>query len=249
MNCERWRGQLEPFLDGELSPAETRALDIHLQDCAACSANALSRARLKRAVHVAGRRFVAPPGLRLRVQQQIAQEPHRRWQRAWMPALAGLAAVMALALAASLMGGGSSRPQFQEIADLHTTALASSSRVDVVSSDRHTVKPWFQGKLPFSFNLPELAGTDFTLVGGRAAFVEQQPAAHLVFQSKKHLFSAFILREGPETKSSFGKESAGRQASFSTATWTQDGLRYVVISDASEAQVKALMELLQKAGA
>ena len=75
------------------------------------------------------------------------------------------------------------------MADLHVSDLASANPYDVVSSDRHTVKPWFQGKIPFAFNLPEFAGTEFTLLGGRLVYLHQQPAAQLVVGVGKHRIS------------------------------------------------------------
>ena len=73
------------------------------------------------------------------------------------------------------VGRESARRQrvFSELADLHVSALASATPVDVISTDRHTVKPWFQGRIPFSFNLPELQGSEFTLIGGRVTYLAQ----------------------------------------------------------------------------
>ena len=84
---------------------------------------------------------------------------------------------------------------FSEVADLHVATLASSSPVDVVSTDRHTVKPWFQGRIPFAFNLPELQNTDFTLLGGRVTYLDQVPGAQLIYDIRKHHISVFIFPE------------------------------------------------------
>ena len=87
--------------------------------------------------------------------------------------------------------------ELTEIADLHVTELASTNPVDVVSTDQHTVKPWFAGKLPFSFNIPELQNSDFTLVGGRVAYFQHSPGAQLLFKLRKHQLSVFIFKEEP----------------------------------------------------
>jgi len=84
-----------------------------------------------------------------------------------------------------------------EIVDLHVATLASANPVDVVSGDRHTVKPWFQGKAPFSFNLPEFSGTQFKVVGGKIAYVENHVAAQLLLGSGKHEISVFIAQDRP----------------------------------------------------
>jgi anti-sigma factor RsiW len=73
--------------------------------------------------------------------------------------------------------------------------IASANPVDVVSTDRHTVKPWFAGKIPFTFNLPDLQGSAFTLVGGRVSYLRQSPGAELIFKIRQHQVSVFIFQE------------------------------------------------------
>jgi len=85
---------------------------------------------------------------------------------------------------------------FSEIADLHVSTLASSSPVDVISTDRHTVKPWFQGKIPFAFNLPELQNSEFTLIGGRMTYLDQTPGAHLIYDARSIIFPCSSFRNG-----------------------------------------------------
>ena len=135
---------------------------------------------------------------------------------------------------------------YSELADLHVSALASATPVDVISTDRHTVKPWFQGKLPFSFNLPELQGTEFTLLGGRVTYLAQSPGAHLIYQIRKHEISVFIFQDrGDETASlASGPVHA---LSFNVENWTQGGLRYFVVGDVGAEDIQALSKLLRDA--
>ncbi|MGA9392916.1 MAG: hypothetical protein WBV69_20975 [Candidatus Sulfotelmatobacter sp.] len=131
------------------------------------------------------------------------------------------------------------------MADLHVATLASSTPVDVLSSDRHTVKPWFLRKIPFTFNLPELAaGSEFTLVGGRVAYLEQVPSAHLIYQIRKHYISVFIL---PDRSSAIREFAPGTATNFSfqTASWTENGLRYFLIGDVGAADLQKLSEMLR----
>ena len=120
-----------------------------------------------------------------------------------------------------------------------------TSPVDVVSTDRHTVKPWFQGKVPFTFNLPELGNSNFTLPGGRVTYLQQTPGAHLIFQVRKHEISVFIFQDRPETGRGMAALS---RLSFNVATWQEGGLRYYVVGDASREDINALVELLKAAG-
>jgi anti-sigma factor RsiW len=133
-----------------------------------------------------------------------------------------------------------------ELADLHVAALASSTPVDVVSTDRHTVKPWFEGKIPFSFNLPELSGTDFSLVGGRVTYLGQTPGAHLIYRVRKHEISVFIFPDRSSETANLPL-SPITKLSFTVASWAKDGLRYFVIGDVSASDVNVLNKLLREA--
>jgi anti-sigma factor RsiW len=108
------------------------------------------------------------------------------------------------------------------------------------------VKPWFQGKIPFTFNLPELQNTDFTLVGGRVAYLEQASGAHLIYQIRKHQISVFIFPENP-VSSLADSARVERRQTFNVETWVQDGLRYVVFGDAASEDIQRLTDLLKSA--
>jgi anti-sigma factor RsiW len=136
-----------------------------------------------------------------------------------------------------------------QLGDIHVATLASANPVDVVSTDRHTVKPWFQGKLPFSFNLPELQGTPFTLVGARMAYFEHAPAAQLLFQYQQHRISVFIAQETPQLERELGSASLARQLSFNFEYWESNGLCYVAVGDAEADNIGKLVTLLKQAGA
>jgi anti-sigma factor RsiW len=125
--------------------------------------------------------------------------------------------------------------------------MASANPVDVISTDRHTVKPWFQGKLPFTFNLPELQNSSFKLVGGRVMYFEHSPGAQLLFQLRNHQLSVFILQDRPGMIPLATGVTAARELVFSAETWNEGGLRYFVISDASPADVHELAELMRGA--
>jgi anti-sigma factor RsiW len=110
------------------------------------------------------------------------------------------------------------------------------------------VKPWFQGKIPFTFNLPELQGSEFILVGGRVAYLEQISGAHLIYQIRKHEISVFIFPEREPAMRGLPSGMASAAAAFNAETWTQSGLRYFVMGDASPGDIQALSKLLRGAG-
>ncbi len=132
-----------------------------------------------------------------------------------------------------------------ELADLHVATLASSNPVDVVSTDRHTVKPWFEGKVPFTFNLPELQNSPFVLVGGRVTYLNQSPGAELIFRVRLHQISVFIFQE--KDMGNVGSDGALAAHSFGIRSWSHSGLRYFVIGDASAQDLDKLSELLKSA--
>jgi anti-sigma factor RsiW len=250
MACEQWQAQLDRYLDGELPAEAMHSLDAHLRTCPACTADTLARVQLKRSIKAAaGARFAPSADFRARIQKSVAAKPRWNWNVGWKLATLGLALILLVSSITSYVGRESLRRRqyYSELADLHVATLGSANPVDVVSTDRHTVKPWFQGKIPFSFNLPELQNTDFTLVGGRVAYVDQLSGAHLIYQVRKHEISVFIFPTS-NTDPLFGRDSkVERQQTFNVEDWTQGGLRYVVFGDASSDDIQKLSTLLQSA--
>lgn len=257
MVCDAWKEKLDAYLDDEVTENEMRAFDAHVRSCASCSADALARVQMKRSIQAAGKRFTPSAEFRKKIQTSVATKPQRRFRLGW--ALAATAAViLAVVTLASTYFAMRSRTEvanrdhaFSEIADLHVEALASASPVDVVSTDRHTVKPWFQGKIPFAFNLPELQNSQFSLLGGRMTYLDQTPGAHLIYDVRKHHISVFIFQEkslSPKLAESLTKNAPSPKPSpFNLETWSQSGLRYFVIGDASPADIDSLAKLFKSA--
>ena len=241
MTCDSWQEKIDAYLDAELPEAEAREIDSHLRSCASCSSLALTRSELKRTVHLAGKKFVADPEFRKRIQSSIAPKPSgRRW--GWIVEVGALCAALLLVIFGSMVWVRQSQRQqlVGELTDLHVATLASANRVDVVSSDRHTVKPWFQGKVPFTFNVPELQNSPFELLGGKVTYLDQNPGAELLFTVRKHVLSVFIFKDSPELDRALGSDELLRRLSFNLESWTDDGLRYLIITDASRSDIDDL---------
>src|ERR1700676_4231906 len=184
----------------------------------------------------------------------MAPEPQRSFRLAWMLAAAAAVILVVGTLTSAYLARSGREQVFSEIADLHVEALASSSPVDVVSTDRHTVKPWFQGKIPFAFNLPELQDSGFSLLGGRMTYLDQAAGAHLIYDVRKHHISVFVFQERSFSldSNSLNSKLPSNAASpaklpFNTETWSQNGLRYFVIGDASQADIDSLAKLFKAA--
>ncbi len=252
MNCELVQEKLDAYVDESLAPDDRNAVEEHVRGCAACAANILAKVQMKRATRLAAASFTQSSAFRMRPEfrQQLekkilkGREPlGRKYRLTW---LAAGALAMVLVLVAIVWSRQQARnADLAELLDVHIATLASANPVDVVSSDRHTVKPWFQGKLPFTFNLPELENSPYKLLGGKLIYFEQRPAAQLLFELHKHQVSVFIVQDDSMTRGSAIASKSER--GFSTETWTQNGLRYVAISDTNPADVHALAELLRSA--
>jgi anti-sigma factor RsiW len=228
---------------------ELRTFDSHVRHCPACSPDALSRVQLKRAIHLAGKRFAPSCSSSGNGCSKVwLRKPRRSFRMGWMLAAAAALVLVVGTLTSTYLGNRSGRDQaFSEIADLHVATLASSSPVDVISTDRHTVKPWFQGKIPFAFNLPELQNNEFSLLGGRMTYLEQTPGAHLIYDVRKHHISVFVFQERSLPAKLSDSAFQPGKLSFNMETWSQGGLRYFVIGDASAADIDSLAKLFKAA--
>src|SRR5277367_390653 len=226
MECEVAKLKLDAYLDGELPSEEMRAFDAHVRGCSSCSADALARVQMKRTIQNAGKRFSPSAEFRNRMQRRIAANPRRgSIGFSWMTVAALIAILAVVGLTIAYRGREHARAQhaYSEIADLHVATLASSSPVDVISSDRHTVKPWFQGKIPFAFNLPELQNSEFSLLGGRMTYLDQTPGAHLIYDVRKHHISVFVFQER-SLAARLDENPVSKKQPFSVETWSQSGL-------------------------
>ncbi len=248
MVCESWKGKLDLYLDGEMKSDEMYAFDAHVRSCPSCAADVLAGVQMKRAIQIAGKRFAPSAEFRQRMQRSAEAKRRRAGGFSWMTASAVVAIFIVVGLTAAYIARERIRSQqvYSEVADLHVATLASSSPVDVVSSDRHTVKPWFQGKIPFTFDLPELQNSEFSLLGGRMTYLEQTPGAHLIYELRKHRISVFIFPE-EGLRARFGNSSVTKKLSFSVETWSRGGLRYFAIGDAGGGDIDRLAKLFKAA--
>ena len=249
MPCEVWRQRVDAYVDGELSPSEATALAQHMKECAPCAAGVVERVQFKRSVALAGRRYQATAEFRERVGRAVGSQTRRNpdwfWRILVVPAL--LVLLISLAVEFYVGRARESRDRvYGELADLHVSTLASGTPVDVVSTDRHTVKPWFEGKIPFTFNLPEVQGTAFELIGGRVAYLAQAPGAQLIYRLRKHEISVFIF-QARDSDSATASSRPLQAHSFHLESWTQNGLRYFVIGDVGDNDIAALAKLLKDA--
>lgn len=254
---------LSALADGELSAEELLSVNQHLAGCPACTSEALSESLLKSATTRAGQRYSAPPELRQRLAKLAAKENASRGASAtrvavpagrttwatgslgWMAA----AAVLLIGLSIGLLqhrtaGSAQYAALITEACDQHIAALAAGPAPQVISTDRHTVKPWFQGKLPFSFNLPEALPANTTLDGANLTYLRNQPVAQLLYSIGKHRVSVFVRERLTSTAV---RPVQAEHAGFHVAGFDTDDLEVIAVSDVDPARLRELVAAIRQA--
>jgi anti-sigma factor RsiW len=254
---------LNALADGELSADEMVTAKEHLNICQACTSNALTQALLKTATAKAGQRYDLPQRFEERMKIFLAQEastassamreePIRVPRPGRWVALSGwaVAAVLVVFLSGIFLqrvmthsGAAERAALVTEASDLHIAALAANGPPQVISSDRHTVKPWFQGKIPFSFNLPENLPEDTKLEGANLTYLHNRPVAQLLYSIGRHRVSVFV-QQSSNTNSSGGL--ATEYAGFHVAGFRKGDLEVIAVSDVDKARLAGLMDAIEQ---
>ncbi|MET0231791.1 MAG: zf-HC2 domain-containing protein [Rhodanobacteraceae bacterium] len=199
MDCKDAARLLEPYLDGELDRDEARALEAHVDRCAECRDALEALGKLRHAVRNEAPHYAAPDALRERIRQaSLAQVSALRSSRR-VPAWWRFAAACVFAFVAGVVVTRIAEPPARDqlSRDLfasHWRALAATSPVDVVSSDRHTVRPWFAGKLPQAPLVRDFEDQGFPLVGGRIDYAGGERVPVLVYRHDKHLIDVYVMK-------------------------------------------------------
>jgi anti-sigma factor RsiW len=249
MACEIWQDKLAAYVDGELSSGEAREFGQHARHCSNCSTDVLDSVRMKRAIAIAGKAYSPSSEFRAKMMKSLMPPQRTSAWRVWRPLAVPAVLAIAFAVGIAMYAGKGSSDQariYSELTDSHVATLASASPVDVISTDRHTVKPWFEGRIPFSFNLPELQGTEFTLLGGKVAYLHQTPGAHLIYRLRKHEISVFIFPDQQQSGRHFPSKPAS-DFSFNIQSWEKGQLRYFLIGDVASEDLESLSKLLRDA--
>ncbi len=234
MNCSESRALLEADADGELDLIRHLELGAHLRSCPGCSRIAEAARARRDALREALPRFTAPPQLVERIRASLGagqSRPARRASVIWPVWNAvGVAASLVLAVIGGYaLGRAHARGDAllgEAVAD-HVRSLQASHLMDVASTDQHTVKPWFIGRLDFSPPVADLADAGFPLVGGRLEHLDGRGAAALVYKRRQHVINLFIWQAGGGAVA----QRRGRQDGYSALTWSQGGLNYMAVSE------------------
>jgi anti-sigma factor RsiW len=244
MNCSQ--DLVEAYLDGELDAAQHAVVTQHLATCPDCSEAYARLRRLKAGVKAAAPYYSAPPQLQHSVRQALqhlsaeeARPPGR--EAPWR----GLAIAASLLLVVSVSWNLRPRSGEGELANSvladHIRSLLGPNPVDVVSSDQHTVKPWFAGKLDFSPDVRDLTVQGFPLAGGRIDYLADRRVAALVYHRRQHVITLFIWPAGSTSVS----ETSTSRNGYNLLHWTDGSMTYWAVSDVSPAELETFRTLLK----
>jgi len=247
---------LHAYLDGELDAANTVHFEDHLGTCALCRAELERQREMRRAIRAAGVAHAAPDDLRRRIEAAIAAEteiaepeiaepaPRPRARSGWWPTAGALALAASLALFLALPHPG---PAIQEqLVDSHVHSLLAQHLTDVRSSDQHTVRPWFSGKVDVAPPAIDLAQDGFPLVGGRLDYVGNRVVAAMVYRRDQHVINVYVR---PASDPQDLSPQAETYRGYNLCQWRQHGTEFWAVTDASRAELEAFAHAYTSANA
>ena len=257
------------YLDRELDPITSQAIEGHLRDCNRCDQAYKTHGSLIRAIGKAAPYFKAPAELRERIQsslrKEIAERPvgngvrgaqvvlHRRQPRFvpsvipwnWLALAAAIlfAAIIAFNLIPRVQQQGSDQFLATQLIASHARSLLANHLTDVASSDQHTVKPWLDAKLDFAPAVVDLSQKGFPLIGGRLDYLDNRPVAALVYQRRQHFLNLFVWPVGADA---VGSTKTMTRQGYQLLHWVDSDLNYWAVSDINEKELQEFKQLFEE---
>ena len=234
MDCDASRRLLEAYVDGELDLVPHLEVETHLRTCPACARAAENLRASRLVLRSALPRHAAPPGLTERLRAIVPAEPAPaalpRPSPSWFSRYAAMTGALAAALAVGFFAGAARETRDRLVDDVvadHVRSLQVGHLTDVVSTDQHTVKPWFAGKIDFAPPVTDLAAVGFPLVGGRLEEIDHRTAAAVVYRRRQHAINLFVWPQGGATPAGGRSGHAG----YNLEGWSEAGLNFLAVSE------------------
>jgi len=248
MTCDAARELLQPLVDEELDLTQKVDIETHLRSCVGCAEYLHNLAELRQVIRDKAPYYRASEQLASRVQAAVRASakaearPRLTWP--WAAAVS-LAAAAAILWGAILIRSTAAQPDLlaQDLVAGHVRSLMANHLLDVPSTDQHTVKPWFNGKLDFSPQVKDLTDEGFRLTGGRLDYLNGRAVAAMVFQRRQHVINLFVW---PSARAETNGPSAIARSGFNLVHWNADGLAYWAVSDLNAAELQDFARLCEK---
>ena len=257
MTCDDARVLMHGHLDGELDLAGDLEVQQHIEQCPRCASEYAAMRAMRTRLKDAAFRFEAPVALKERIRRAIPASPPSRAgaypsrRGTWVPRAVRFAvpmaigAMLALIVAPRTIGPALNQRLASEVVASHVRSLMVAHLMDVVSTDQHTVKPWFNGKLDFSPPVNDFAKDGFPLVGGRLDYIDGRPVAALVYQHGKHVINVFMWPTAGDTTSA---ERIETEHGYHVEQLTVAGMYCWVVSDLNQQELDRFAELIHAKG-
>jgi len=240
MTCESARELAEAYLDGELDAGLHAQAREHLAACESCAALDAEQSALRAGIREHAPYYRAPAALEGRVLRAV-RRADRPAAGAWRWIAMAAAVVLIFAASWRLATRHPADLIAQEILASHVRSLMATHLLDVPSTDRHTVKPWFNGKLDFSPDVRDFADRGFRLIGGRLDYIGSRPVAALVYQRRQHVINVFTWPSAPDRG-----QSQFVQNGYTAIPWNRAGMVWWAVSDLNAAELREFVRLLQQ---
>jgi anti-sigma factor RsiW len=232
MTCNEAEILLHALLDGELDAGHAHQVEAHVENCPRCAPQLRAYRELQQAMPVAQLHFTAPASLRQRIEKAFPAKPRRVPNRRSLLKGFVMGTALSTAMAASLVVAVFRTDQDQrvlgDIVSAHVRSLQANHLTDVQTSDQHTVKPWFNGKVDIAPPVVDLTAKGFTLLGGRLDYIDGQAIASIVYRRRTHVINLFVM-QGASSESHESRLET--MQGFNIRRWTAQGLEFFAISD------------------
>jgi anti-sigma factor RsiW len=230
MTCEETEVLLHALIDGELDAGHAREVEQHVAGCPRCAAELAVYREMSQAVASKNLRYTAPPALRKRIEASIPQTaaPSRRAVLRGFAMGSAVSAIAATGLVAIVLRNDDEQRLMSEVVSAHLRSLQAGHLTDVLSTDQHTVKPWFNGKLDVAPPVIDLTSQGFTLIGGRLDYVDARAIGAIVYRRRAHVINLFVAQTSSTER--HGAKTEAVQG-FNIRYWSDHGLNYWAVSD------------------
>lgn len=252
MNCQETRQIIGAYADGELDAAGNLELERHLQSCPSCSKLHEEQRAWMEVIALRAPRFAAPAALRDQIMTRLRAETGERREILFSQRYgSAIWAIAALALIGLLLAGmllsrrSGSDLLTEEMVASHVRSLMANHLADVVSTDRHTVKPWFDGKLDFSPPVADFAADGFPLVGGRLDYLHDRPVAALIYQRDKHAINLFVWPHNQADEDLIAGPKLATHNGYHVFHWQNAEMSYGAVSDLNAEEMRRFVQLLR----